>query len=164
MASVFNRPHGSSKPDKNLKKVSAPSLPSAKGNEGEQEDVVNEEEIKKISAKEGRLTVEEALKLIKNLEIKGRQVKEKIEELFAIRGVSPEYLRSYMSNPNNFTTEEWENLKKYKESYLKNLNVPPNLAHVTKELMGEGTSSLNSSERRSKLGRSSRRRWWLHVR
>jgi 5S rRNA maturation endonuclease (ribonuclease M5) len=97
----------SSKDDKNLKDAPMPPLPFA-GQIIHKGDEVSSKDVDRIAHKEGNLTVQEASILLKDLEEKGKKIKAKLDELYRLRGESPEFIERYVSNPSNFTPEQWK--------------------------------------------------------
>ena len=46
-------------------------------------------------------------------------------KMYQQRGVTPEYLKMYMSNPNNFSSEEWKNIQSRRQELMDSLKLPP---------------------------------------
>lgn len=157
--------------DKDLKQAPLPPLPFNQSiSENEEKKI--QDEIRKISQKEGPLTVDEALKLIEEVEKKEARYMKKLEETFSIttRECYPEYLKRYMSNPKYFPPEERRIFKQQCEALINSLNLPPELIKSITTLLDEAPNSSSekttlkdSSKQRGKMGHA-RRRNWLFIR
>ena len=151
---------------KNLKDTSPSSLPFGQSEIKKREA---ELEIEKIGKKEGVLTVDEATKLLADLKKKQEQIRRMVDELYQRRGTSPDALRKHMSNPKNFSPEEWENLQKHRQTYIKLLDLPAEemkeeAGRVLEESTGEPFKSKNPTNRRGSKAGAARRRGWLPMR
>lgn len=180
MAQDSNKMHSSSKQPKNLKDAPMPPMPFDKQSE-EEKEASYAEEIRRIATQSGPLTVDEALKLIEDLEKKGEILKQQADNLFEQRGITPQYLHSYVTNPSNFSSEEWENLQQQRQAFVDSLNIPPDLVKTASATLGsipsyvsgkeaqefkalqESQEAKKSSQGRRKQG-SALRRGWLPLR
>lgn len=127
-------------------------------------------EVARISHKEENLTVGEAEILLNDLEEKRLKIKKKLDELFQLRGVSPEYIRSYLSNPSNFSPGEWEALNKKRREVLDSLNLTPDLEKAADQFAPREYSSRSSSPNKDSSSSKERRKFsgarrgWLPMR
>jgi hypothetical protein len=124
------------------------------------------------------LTIQEANILLKDLEIKGKKIKEKLDELYRLRGASPDFISAYVNNPSNFTAQQWETMTTKRRELVDSLNLPPELVemgdkfaprepgHVPAPPQAKPSTSDDSSaakpKDRRKLGGA--RRGWLPMR
>lgn len=160
------------KEDKNLKQAPMPPLPFAR-HIVNKVDEVSSKDIERIAHKEGDLTVQEASILLKDLEVKGKKIKDKLDELYRLRGASPDYIAAYINNPSNFTAKQWELVNKKRRELVDSLNLPSELVeqgekfaptepgHVPAPSTPSSTVEAKPKERR-KLGGA--RRGWLPMR
>jgi|GEM_PF-2714565 len=158
----------SEKVEKSLKEAPLPPLPFA-GNIQAIGSLAGEKELERIAHKEGTLTVEEASKLVVNLDKKGEEIRKKLDEMYAQRGVSPAYLKLYMSNPNNFTPEEWKNLQSQRQALVDSMNLPAESEEMKKAASRFlGTTDLSNNPDTAKGRRvktaGARHRHWLPMR
>jgi hypothetical protein len=49
------------------------------------------------------------------------QIDRKLDELFQKTGWNPRYIKDYLENPNNFSSQEWERVQKERQSLLTHL-------------------------------------------
>jgi hypothetical protein len=148
--------------EKDLKKAPLPPLPFAEQMKREEESREKEKRRENIMKKEGQLTIEEANILLADMKTKQEELKGKLDEMYARREMTPQYLKLYMSNPSNFTPEQWKELNSQRQALVDSLNIPPELQEKK-----SSSDALNDSrmtkERRSKIA-ASRRRNWLPMR
>lgn len=164
----------SSKIEKDLKKAPMPPLPFA--SHIISEEVPSSKDVERIAHKEGNLTIQEASILVKNLDEKGKKIKEKLNELYRLRGASPDYIESYINNPSNFTPEQWQFLNQKRRELVDSLNLPPDLVEIGEKFApsepgqvpapsmtpSKSASSTDKPKDRRKLGGA--RRGWLPMR
>jgi hypothetical protein len=146
--------------DRDLKKAPLPPLPFAHQLKIEPIDA---KEIERLTHKEGPLTYEEAAKLMDNLERKRKELKNKLDESFRVRGIDPDYLRSYMNNPSNFTPQEWSNLQKEREKFIKSLGFSPDSLEGSGSGYTPSSSSASKGNKERRKTAAMRRRNWLPM-
>ena len=153
--------------EEHLKQAPLPPLPFKLLKKNEEK---NPRELERMRHKEGVLTVQEAAKLIEDLEEKGDKFKQKLDEMFRQRGITPEYLQMYLNNPTNFNSQEWEYLQKQRQSLVESLHLPIGLrtAEGAKSTPADSHKAAKgpaekAKERRSKAG-AAQRRGWLPMR
>lgn len=158
-----DRRKATSKSEKNLKDAPLPPLPFAHQVTEREESITRAKEVKRITQKEDPLTVEEAATLLKNVREKGEELKRKLEELYRLRGITPDYLHAYMSNPSNFTSQQWEFLKKERQALIDSLNLPPDVREKQTPSVSSSTDSKKSTKSQRGKG-SAHRRGWIPMR
>ena len=151
----------SKKSEKNLKDSPLPPLPFAHHIKTH-DDKGHEKKLKQIAHKEGALSVDEALELMANMEKKQAEIKHKLNEMYKQRGMTPEYLKTYMSNPSNFSPEEWKEMESKRQTFIN--SIPTELKEEAgvrsfHSVSDTSSASKNPKERRSKLAGAHRRNW-----
>lgn len=143
---------------KNLMQTPMPPLPFAKQMKLEEEAREREKKIKSIMKKEGRFTIEEAQILLADMKSKQEAIKHRLDELYEQRGVTPQYLKSYMSNSLNFTPEQWKNLNTQRQALIDSLDLPLELQEKIRD-SNVPPDLQPVKERRSKIAKVRRRNW-----
>ena len=161
--------------EKKLKDAPPPPLPFSHQILKNEDSAQKKKELERIAHKEGNLTVQEASLLLNDLTEKGKQIKEKLDELYRLRGLSPDYIRQYLSNPSNFSPAEWEALQKKRRELVDSLNLPPDLiskgdkyappnsSYPTDRSTQRQTTEGSKMKERRKPG-GAQRRGWLPMR
>lgn len=110
------------KKETSLKTAPMPPLPfekdliQAKGTE-------LSKQAERIAHQEGGLTLEEATVLVKDLKEKEASLRQQLDALFEMRGLSPLSLQRYLSDPAHFTPEQWQLMKEKREEVLASLRL-----------------------------------------
>ncbi len=142
--------------EKDLKQSPLPPLPFAKQMQQEKDEREREKTLENINKKEGRLTIEEANLLLAEMKRKQEELKNRLEAMYEQRGVTPQYLKLYMSNPSNFTPEQWEEINKHQKALVDSLNLPSELQEKAGNLNAFQDSP---AKERRKVGKGQRRNW-----
>lgn len=120
----------------------------------------NSADIQRMINKEGKITIEEADVILKDLREKGKEIKRKLEQLFRKQGVTPEFIEKYINDPSNFSPEIWAAINKKRSEIANSIHFPENLLQI--EPSPQDSSTAKTKERR-KLG-GAHRRGWLPMR
>ncbi len=155
--------------EKKLKDAPPPPLPFAKHIKGAQAEPPSSKEVSALAHKEGPLTLGEAAILMKDMELKMADLKEKLKELYDKRGLSPDYIRTYINNPSHFSEKEWKMVNEKRAEILAQLGLPQKLKEKYASAGAGGekpyekpTGSEGKGRERKKLGGA--RRGWLPMR
>lgn len=116
----------------------------------------NNADIQRIMNKEGKITIEEADVLLQDLHEKGKKIKKKLNELYRIRGVTPEFIEKYINDPSNFSPEVWASIKKKRSEIANSIHFPENLLNIKPSPQ---TTPTTSAKDRRKMGGANRRGW-----
>ena len=104
------------KSEKSLKDAQMPPLPFAHQiKEGES------------SGPKKEMTLKEALEKINEMQKFCDDVENKLEEFYHMSGTSPQYLESYINNPNNFTADEFERINKERKALMAKIMLPEDI-------------------------------------
>lgn len=142
------------KSEKSLKDAQMPPLPFAHQiKEGES------------SGPKKEMTLKEALEKINEMQKFCDDVENKLEEFYHMSGTSPQYLESYINNPNNFTADEFERINKERKALMAKIMLPEDIqkeeekAKKTPKTMQEEVDNPKSAKERRKKGAGVRRNW-----
>lgn len=146
---------------KSLKDFSAPPLPFAKHiKEGKS---VHTPAAAK-SKIEPLIVDDEIAHMIQDMRKKQDEIERALDEVLQKTGWTRRYLKTYLSNPNNFDNESWENLQRQQKDLMSKVKTPKDL-RIEKQSQVEGKGSedqKSNKERRTKTGGI--RRNWLPMR
>jgi len=73
----------------------------------------------KISESKG--AHKETIEMLTKMKRMHREIELKLDESYEKLGMSPQAIKNFLENPNNFTNEEWENLQTQRQGILKKL-------------------------------------------
>lgn len=136
------------KKEKNLKDAPMPPLPFARHIVSKADESPSSKEVERIVHKEGNLTLKEASILLKDMEEKGKKLKEKLDNLYRLRGASPEFIAGYIRNPSNFSPEQWEALNQKRRELVDSLNLPPELAEQAERFVSGQPGRVSTPSRK----------------
>lgn len=85
-----------------------------------------------------------------------RDIDNKIEEVSKKHGISREQVMQYLSNPANFTPEQWAFLSGKQQAFFN--NIQSNLGGAAELPAGKESSTTTAENRKNKLA-GSRRKW-----
>lgn len=157
-----NKPKQSA--DEDLKNVPLPPLPFA--------HQIKEASKEKAKGSGEDLTVDDALKMIKDMRKMHDKINDMIYEALQATGWSPQYLKTYLDNPNNFgSTEEWQKVQQQRKELMETILTPQEIqaaeekakkeAKANSLLPGSSKDVKNGKERSKKFGP---RRNWMPMR
>lgn len=118
--------------------------------------------------KKGELTVKEMMDNVYRMQ---GELERKLEQVYEVTGWTPEYLSSYLSNPNNFNDKDWEWMnqerKALKEKFQPNLEGVPDfvlkkLSFGPKKADSKGSVNKKKSKGDEKIQKKTagfRRNW-----
>lgn len=61
-----------------------------------------------VKKEEHPLTIDDALKMIEKMQEFQDKIHKQLEEVYQLTGWTPQYLKTFFNNANNFSLEEWE--------------------------------------------------------
>ena len=88
-----------------------------------------------------------------------------VDEILQKTGWTPKYLESYLSNPNNFNSVQWEALNKERKSLMDSIKTPADLKKDEEERKKRPQTQMNTpddpslAKERRKKSMGARRNW-----
>lgn len=165
------------KKSKALKDTKPPPLPEYVTGKRRAEKGIQENDLSALSnalstpsPKKGELTVKEMMDNVHRMQA---ELEKKLDQVYEVTGWTPEYLSSYLSNPNNFNEKDWEWMnqerKALREKFQPNLEGVPDfvlkkLSFVPKKEVknSKGAGSKKKSKGDEKIHKKTagiRRNW-----
>ncbi len=97
-----------------------------------------------------------------------QDVEKKVEEAIHKHGITRSQLRAYLSNPKNFTPEQFAHLKKCEkviaQKFLASFNLSPDALFISQTSEIESTTTSPSTAKRGKVKSVGTRRNWIPTR
>lgn len=162
MVQNANKPKQSS--DEDLKNVPLPPLPFAHH--------IKESGKEKVKGPGDDITLDEALKMIDEMKKMHDKIDNMIYEALQATGWSPQYLKSYLDNPNNFgSKEEWEKVQQQRKELMESILTPQEIQAAEEQakkeakqsfLLSKSSQDVKSGKERSK--KFGPRRNWMPIR
>ena len=117
------------------------------------------------TGKKDELSLVEMLKKIDDMYKLHDKIAANVDEILQKTGWTPKYLESYLSNPNNFNSVQWEALNKERKSLMDSIKTPADLKKDEEERKKRPQTQMNTpddpslAKERRKKSMGARRNW-----
>lgn len=129
------------KEDKSLKDTPMPPLPF-------KELAKPEKPVSEIK------TVKEALEKVEEMQRFSDMLEKKLEEVYRLTGLTPQYLNAYFENASNFSVADWERINKERDEFMG--SIAPS-SEIGKKKEKKVPDALTRQRRKKGVG--SRKNW-----
>lgn len=156
--------------EKELKDKHAPPLPFKPKRNYDLNSESRKKAIEEIMAKPGRLSLDDAKVLMESMSIKLEILKHVLDNFYYTRGITPETLSNYFSNPSNFSQREWAVIQAKQKTFYDALNKIRSGEEGAKLAATSNTLSSNQQVQKGKTSKRPRKRFpgqrqgWLPMR
>jgi hypothetical protein len=100
----------------------------------------------------------DALNMIGYYKKKHDEITRQLNEVYQQTGVTQSYIESFLNNPSNFETKEWERIQRQRQALMKSFGLGAEIQQIKKEKKhAKPAESTRMKERRKTVG--ARRKW-----